>query len=43
MINDKRIAMATGKLIAQPLTIRSAPAGHIGNALAKLRKIVLGF
>jgi hypothetical protein len=43
MISANRKMFATNKLETKGIKTTSAPAGHFGNLLAKLRKMVLGF
>lgn len=43
MISAKRKMFATGKIEIRDMATKSAPAGHFGNLLVKLRKMVLGF
>jgi hypothetical protein len=43
MISANRKMFVTNKLEINGIKTTAAPAGHIGNFLAKLRKMVLGF
>lgn len=43
MISAQRKMLATGKIEIRDIKTKAAPAGHVGNFLANLRKMVLGF